>query len=218
MIRKELARRTAVREEDVKHDSSDKFALDLATGGPFGSRARRVRALVGAGALFLASGTAWGEKEPYPLISGYGKVTPVPNGALMPQPKATYRIVFDATRAGKKPSDVSESLQKVARAVNLFANAGVAGENIGVAVVLHSEATFATLSNAAYRAKFGRSNPNENLLTQLKKHGVQLYVCGQALAERGLSPQDVAESVRTAQAALTAVAELQRRGYSLQAL
>ena len=58
-------------------------------------------------------------------ITAAGAIHAVPHAAYMPSAKATYKVVFGMSRASDKPDQVNPAVERVARAVNLYASAGV---------------------------------------------------------------------------------------------
>lgn len=168
-------------------------------------------------ALVLACTTnASADPWKHPALAGYGRVAAVPNAALPPAKGVHYKLALEVTTAAESTQKVNPGLEKVARTLNVFAEGGVAPRQIDLAVVVHGDATPAVLRNAIYAKQHGGAhNPNLALLRALHAHGVEVYVCGQALAHRDLSPSEVAAPVKTALAATVALAELQRRGYAL---
>ena len=122
-----------------------------------------------------------------PVIKNAGAMHPVPEGAFQPQKDATYKAVFSITepeisKGDKNAAYVNQGLDAVARAVNIFASAGVPPDHLKFVVIVHGGATPAVLDNAHYKQEFGVDNPNLTLIKQLKAVGVQLVVCGQAMA------------------------------------
>jgi intracellular sulfur oxidation DsrE/DsrF family protein len=86
---------------------------------------------------------------------------------------------------------------------------------VKIAIALHGEATRSTLADEFYKVRFGvEANPNLPLIRELKKAGVEVFVCGQALNARGFAESAVAEEISIAAAALTAVMNKQADGYS----
>ena len=83
-----------------------------------------------------------------------------------------------------------------------------------MAVVLHGGATKAALSDAAYKNRFGKLNPNTALLRELKSVGVEFLVCGQALTHQGFRVDEVGSEVRVALSAATAIINRQMQGYA----
>lgn len=148
----------------------------------------------------------------YPVIENYGGVVS-PKG-LAEQPQKGSKVLFDIM-ADEEAGKVAAAIDRVALFLNLYAAAGVPPDQIAVALVLHGDATRAALSDEGYARKTGgKGNPNLKLLHLLKKNGVELYVCRQALAYHGWSPDLVAPMVTIAAAAATVVVDKQRQGYA----
>lgn len=150
-----------------------------------------------------------------PTIAGAGKIHALPQSAYQPDPKLTYKVVFSLSSPGAKPDQVSPSLDHVARAVNLYVSAGVPLDHLKFVAIASGRATPIVLNNAQYQKKFGVDNPNLALIEQLRKAGVDVAVCGQAVAENGFEYDWVDSRVTLALSALTTITELQQQGYAL---
>ena len=167
---------------------------------------------VGIGLISVSIVRSADDKLVYPLVAGYGGVVPLPKAAE--QPRKGAKVVFDVT-ADAKPADANKGLERAARLLNLYGAAGLKAEDVKVVVVLHGEATKAALTDAAYKTRFGaEANPNLPLIRALKKAGVEVFVCGQALAYKGIKGSEVAGDVPVAVAALTVVVNRQGDGYA----
>jgi intracellular sulfur oxidation DsrE/DsrF family protein len=169
-------------------------------------------------ALALAAAVADGQPPPgktglvYPLVPEHGGVVPLPRAAE--QPRKGARAVFDIT-ADTKPGEVNQGLEQVARLLNLYGAAGLTARDVQIAAVLHGQADKAVLSDAAYAARFKiAANPNLPLIRDLKKAGVEVFVCGQSLHELGLKAEEVAEEVPVADAAMLVLVNKQTEGYA----
>ncbi len=172
-----------------------------------------------AGAFGLAARADQGAgSSPAGAISAYGHFHDVPGAAYKPEPSRQYKIVFSVTRGAKTPTDVSVGLDKVARTVNLYTSAGVPLSHLHLVAVMSAEATFAALDNEHYKQKYGVDNPNLPVIAALKKAGVDVAVCGQAVADLGFGFDSVDKSITLAQSALTTVTTLQQQGYALMPL
>jgi len=148
----------------------------------------------------------------YPIIPKVGGVVPLPDGAE--QPRAGAKVICDIT-ANAKPDELNKGVERVARLLNLYGSVGLKATDVRVALVFHGEATKSALSNEAYKARFGESkNPNLETIQALKSSGVEIYVCGQALAYKGFAASEVAGEVKVASAALTVIINKQMEGYS----
>ena len=148
----------------------------------------------------------------YPLVPGHGGVVPLPRAAE--QPRKGAKAVFDIT-ADAKPGEVNKGLEQVARLLNLYGAAGLKAGDVKIAAVLHGEATKAALSDTAYNARFKvAANPNLPLIRALKKAGVEVFVCGQALHELRFKTKEVAAEVTVAVAGLLVLTNKQMDGYA----
>lgn len=150
-----------------------------------------------------------------PTISGYGKIHYLPDAAYKPASSQTYRIVFSLTLGAKSPDEVNPSLDHVARTVNLYVAAGVPLDHLKFVAVAAGAATPLALNDARYRATYGVSNPNLPLIAKLRRAGVDVAVCGQAVAEHHFQYGWVDRQVTLALSALTTVTTLEHRGYDL---
>lgn len=149
-----------------------------------------------------------------PVIEGYGAMHPAPDAALQPDPAQTYKIVFDTTKGAEK-AGVNTALWHIARAVNLYGSSGVDKEHRKFVAVIHGPATPIVLTNAAYEKKYGKANPNLDLISKLEAAGVTFYVCGQAAADNGIAAEDINPAISLTLSALVAVPSLEAEGYSL---
>lgn len=144
-------------------------------------------------------------------LGNYG-VVQLPNAAH--QPRAGTKLLVDLTSGGDAER-VNAGLEKVAKYLNIFASGGAVPAKVQIAVVIHGDATLCVLNAKAYAAKFHTAgNPNLKLLEQLHRSQVELFVCGQSLISKGASTDEVAEFVRPAVSALTAVVNLQADGFA----
>jgi len=148
---------------------------------------RHSAALIVLATLIAAPAAPAAEEPPgfwtTPAIEGYGNIHPLPQGAYQPDPKQTYRIVFGMTAASKSPEEVNPAIERVARTVNLYASAGVPLNHLKFVAVAYGQATALALNDAQYKAAYGVANPNLPVIARLSKAGVDVAVCGQAVAE-----------------------------------
>jgi intracellular sulfur oxidation DsrE/DsrF family protein len=151
----------------------------------------------------------------YPAIHGYGPEHVWPGVVERPQARKTYKALFDLTQGKAAADKVNPGLDHIARTVNIFAGAGVPLRHLRFAVIIHGPATPIVLGAAAYQAKFGHPNPNLALIAALRKAGVRLMVCGNALGDMHLTPAQVNPDIHVALSALSTVIILQDKGYAL---
>lgn len=153
-----------------------------------------------------------------PTIHSAGKMHELPQASYKPDVKANYKIVFGLTKAAAKPDEVNPGIERVARTVNLYTWAGVPLKHLHIVAVASGGATAIALDNAHYREAYGVDNPNLPVIAELRKAGVDVAVCGQAVAEHKYPYEAVDKSVTLALSALTTITELQQKGYALMPL
>ena len=153
-----------------------------------------------------------------PAIQGYGPMHSLPDAAFKPQADHTYKIVFALTQGAKKPDAVSPSLDHVARTVNLYRASGVPLSHLKFVAVAYGAATPLVLDDQHYREKYGVANPNLPLIEELRKAGVIVAVCGQAVPEHHFAYNWVAPNVTLSLSGITTVTTLESQGYVLMPL
>jgi len=176
------------------------------------------RGLMVALVLILGSTPALAQGKPdprHPVIAGFGAITPDADTANQPDRTMAYRVAFSITKSPADPAQVNPSLDKVARFVNLLGSGGVSVQPGNIVAVVHGPATPLVLDDSAYQARFGRPNPNGPLIAALRKAGVEVHVCSQAMHGNGIDKASVASGIAIDLSAMTTVATLQLRGWAL---
>lgn len=121
---------------------------------------------------------------------------------------------FDTTEA--EAGEVNPGLGRAAAFLDTMQRAGVAADRLKVAVVIHGPPVYDVSNAARYAREYGAvSNPNERIIADLVAAGAEIWVCGVSARYRGVGNSDLLPGVRMAYSAMTANAELQRRGYTL---
>lgn len=150
-----------------------------------------------------------------PAVSEADGYVAIPNVALPPAKEITYRAVFDATRSSDKPGELLPALNMAGSELNALAVANLPMSNAKFAIVFHGPAVDGILDDAHYKAKFGTSNPNLRAIAQMKKAGVEFFVCGQFLAGAKIDPKNLTPDVTVAADALLVLMQYQNKGYAL---
>jgi len=150
-----------------------------------------------------------------PAVSGADGYVEIPNAALAPTKTSNYRAIFDATRPADKPTELLPALNMAGSELNALAAANVPVTNARFALVFHGPAVDGILDQAHYKAKFGMNNPNLKAIAEMKKHGVELFVCGQYLAAEKIDPTSLVPEVTVAADALLVLIHYQNNGYAL---
>jgi intracellular sulfur oxidation DsrE/DsrF family protein len=162
----------------------------------------------------LAAAAEWA-KPVSPVIPEASGYVAIPGAAVMPDKGRTYKAVYDATRAAGKPGEILPALDMAGSELNLFGATGVPADHVRFVVVFHGAALDALLDDAHYRAKHGVPNPNLRVMSEMRKAGVELFVCGQNLAFENIDPATLTKDVRVASDALVVLMTYQQDGYAL---
>lgn len=149
----------------------------------------------------------------YPRIHGAGGVLPVGPDALMPSTRADHRLYIDIDSDEPSHGEVNRRLHTAAKLLNLYALAGVPNDKVHLVVLFYGQGVDLALSDAAYRKKFGRPNPNAGLIRQLHQANVDMVVCGQALGHQNFVAANIRPGMKLSLSALTTREELQAAGY-----
>lgn len=147
-----------------------------------------------------------------PIVPGYGAVVPLPDAAELPTKGS--KVVFDVTAVAKESSQPLPGLTRAATLLNLAGTAGLKPSDLEIVIVLHGDAASAALDDAAYKELTGVEHPHADVIKKLKSAGVKFLVCGQSLARKGYDPKRVRGEVTIAASAVTAVVNLQTRGFA----
>ena len=145
-----------------------------------------------------------------------GPMHPLPHAAYQPSKTTTYKAIFAVTRPSKGPTDPDGGLTPVARAVNIFASAGVPYKHMKFVVLIYGMAASPmVMDNTHYKKRFGKDNPNLKVIHELHAAGIKVVVCGQALAASGIRHSWVDPDVTIALSALSTMVILQNQGYAV---
>jgi DNA-binding transcriptional ArsR family regulator/intracellular sulfur oxidation DsrE/DsrF family protein len=184
---------------------------------PDAERTNRAAAVVGL-AFGATLGVADDDGWQTPVIDGAGRIRPLPHAAYQPDPDASCKAVFAIIHASERPGDVNKALERLARTVNLYVNAGVPAARLEFVAVASGRATAIALDDVHYKERHGVDNPNLPVIRQLRAAGVDVAVCGQAVIEHHYALEWIDGDVTVALSALTTITQLQQRGYALMPL
>ena len=149
-----------------------------------------------------------------PVLTEFGAVPDV-EGAEPISKDSKFSIAFDVTDAAT-PGTLNRTFESAARFINMHVAAGVPEKNIKLAIVIHGGASFDVANAERYAAKNpDATNANAPLVAELQKHGVEFYLCGQSAAAQKIGKSDLLPGVKLPLSAMTAHAQLQQKGYTL---
>ena len=158
---------------------------------------------------------AHAQSASHPVISKFGGISPMPDAANKPAPGETLRAIFNITKPATEPSRPNPSLEKIARFINLTGSVGHRSQAGDLIAIIHGPATPIIMSDAAYRTRFNVPNPNLPLIAALREQGVQIHVCGQALAGNKISADDLSDGIVADLSAMTTLSIYQAKGWAL---
>ena len=167
--------------------------------------------LIGSSLLLASFGTL--AAEPAPVIKDYGYFYNVPEHKS-DLSQAQFKIAFDVGD-GAKHGEQNNPINSLARFINMHVAHGVKPENIQLALVVHGSASVDVLENSVYKSRFDVDNKNQSLITQLLANNTVVYVCGQSAMHMKVAPEQLIPGVKMALSAMTAHAQLQQQGYTL---
>jgi intracellular sulfur oxidation DsrE/DsrF family protein len=147
-----------------------------------------------------------------PIIESGGAVFPVQPDFATPMDQ-DFKVAFEVAQAASAPDRPNQSMNTVARFLNMHGQAGVPRDQLQAAIVVHGGAALELLGDAAYRERNGVDNPNAALIRELIDAGVPVILCGQSAASRGIARDAVIDGVQIALSAMTAFVTLQAQGY-----
>lgn len=139
----------------------------------------------------------------------------IPGAKLPPDKNRIYRAIYDATKSAKESSQLLPALNMAGSELNALAVCRIPLTNAKFIIVFHGAAINGILDDAHYKEKFGVSNPNLNVLSELKRKGVKLFVCGQNLLSENIDPKTISTDVSVASDALIVLMTYQNDGYAL---
>lgn len=149
------------------------------------------------------------------MIERYGSFQPIPEASFQLPADLQYRVLFDCTRAAEQAGEVLPALNRTARLVNLLESSGIGVGQAKLAVVMHSAAVPAALNDEAYRERFGRDNPNTELIHELRRRGIEVHVCGQSFLGQGFEPDELDPRITLAVSAVAVLVAYQLTGFAL---
>ena len=151
------------------------------------------------------------------LVPGYPAARDLPGAAELPDPKIDYKILFSVSNGAKdRDAEVNPMLPTLARYLNTLGKYGVPANHRHLVVMFHQRNPDfdIVLTNEAYKARYGKDNPNIALIHALKQAGVEFRACGQALGARKIEAKDVNPDIQVDLWAMTSMLNLQMKGYA----
>ena len=154
-------------------------------------------------------------KSPNPIIPGADGFFIIKGAQLQPDKNKVYKAIYDATKAPKDSSQILPALNMAGSELNALGVCGIPVNHAKFVVVFHGAAINGILDDVHYKERYGINNPNLKVLTDLKKTGVRLFVCGQNLLAENIDIKTISPDVTIASDALIVLMTYQNDGYAL---
>jgi intracellular sulfur oxidation DsrE/DsrF family protein len=148
------------------------------------------------------------------MIPGALPYTPIPGAMAAPDKSRVYKVIFNVTQAAK-PDRPVDGVLFAATDFSALRGQGVPAASTKFALIFHGPAVSGILNNGGYRAKFGVDNPNLEMLSALKRAGVEIMVCGQFLIGMNIDPRTLWPDVTIASEAFLTLITYQNDGYAV---
>ena len=149
-----------------------------------------------------------------PVIDGYGKIKYSEKIAVQPDNNLEYKIVYKITTSETREG-INKGLNGIAHAINMLGCANIQNGKVKIVATIQGEATNIILNDNAYQKKFGKNNPNTEVIKLLADYGVDLYVCSQATAYKKIRKFDINKNITEALSGSSVLLNYQLNGYAL---
>ena len=149
-----------------------------------------------------------------PIIKKAGGIFDVPDAVEKPDPSLDYKIVIELWAPADNPKELHQSVNNIARLINLHVMGGVPKEKLDIVIAIHGEATYTITDSKTYEKRYKAPNPNLEVYQELAKAGVKFFVCGQSLVARKVERPTIIPEIKIATSMLTTVTTHQLKGYA----
>ncbi len=149
-----------------------------------------------------------------PVIEGYGKIKYSKNVAVQPDNNLDYKIVYKITTSDTREG-INKGLNGIAHAINMLGCKNILNDDVKIVATIQGPATSIILTDEAYQKKFGKKNPNTEVIDLLSKYGVELFVCSQATAYKKIEVSEINKNIIEALSGSSVLINYQLNGYAL---
>jgi hypothetical protein len=89
-----------------------------------------------------------------PSIKKAGGIFDVPDAVEKPDPNLDYKIVIELWAPADNPKELHQSVNNIARLINLHVMGGVPKEKLDIVVAIHGEATYTITDSKTYEKRY----------------------------------------------------------------
>ena len=162
----------------------------------------------------LFSSPVYGQEWVTPIIEGYGKIKYSKNIAVQPDHNLEYKIVYKITTSETREG-INKGLNGIAHAINMLGCKNILKDDVKIVATIQGPATYIVLTDEAYKKKYGKKNPNTEVIDLLTKYGVKLFVCSQATAYKKIGVSEINQNITEALSGSSVLLNYQLNGYAL---
>lgn len=124
--------------------------------------------------------------------------------------KVVYQVTDDADYEG-----VNKGLFYARKLINTYEKHGISLDQVDLHLVYHGTGLHAVVNGTARtRLKVTTANPNEEILAELIRRGVQVELCENTMQQKGVKPQELLSGVKLVVGAFPRLVDLQLQGYA----
>ncbi len=129
---------------------------------------------------------------------------------------AVWKHSFDAYEG--QAGEVNAALRRALAFSKAMEGQGVSPDRVKIGIVIHGPSVFDVAGDDRYGEKYyGLSNPNADVVAELVARGAEIWVCGVAAKYHKVGNAHLLNGVKMAPSGTVAHAELQRRGFGINA-
>lgn len=162
----------------------------------------------------LFSSLVYGQEWLTPVIEGYGKIKYSKNIAVQPDHNLEYKIVYKITTSETREG-INKGLNGIAHAINMLGCKNILKDDVKIVATIQGPATYIVLTDEAYKKKYGKKNPNTEVIDLLTQYGVKLFVCYQATAYKKINVSEINQNITEALSGSSVLLNYQLNGYAL---
>ncbi len=164
--------------------------------------------------FLLFSSVVMGQEWVTPIIDGYGEIKYSKNVAVQPDNNLEYKIVYKITTSETREG-INKGLNGIAHAINMLGCKNILKDDVKIVATIQGPATSIILTDEAHQKKFGKKNPNTEVIDLLSQYGVKLFVCSQATAYKKIDSSKINKNITEALSGSSVLLNYQLNGYAL---
>jgi intracellular sulfur oxidation DsrE/DsrF family protein len=159
-----------------------------------------------------------GVSQTHLSLESYGPVYDIENPDFKVDLNQEFKAVFDVANISDSKENRNRKFETVARYLRLHKAKELENNSVKAALVVHGSAIFDLLTHEEYSKHHKQENlqnPNYDLLSTFTEHNIEIILCGQTSKHRAISKKALHPDVKISLSAMSALIQLQNKGYAL---